>query len=84
MQRIEHVGKDNESRPPWVPYGRLQRWRACTHYRAKKYPYVEAELKGVYNSSNLKGMSQERACPKHFEGLVPRAGLSQESVGAGG
>ena len=25
-----------------------------------------------------KGLSQERACPKHFEGHVPRAGLSQE------
>ena len=26
----------------------------------------------------LKGLSQERACPKNFEGPVPRAGLSQE------
>ena len=25
----------------------------------------------------LEGMSQERACPKHFKGHVPRAGLSQ-------
>ena len=29
-------------------------------------------------TSMLKGVSHERACPKHAEGPVPRAGMSQE------
>jgi hypothetical protein len=68
---------ENGNQIRWVAQLRPINWRNWATHQLR-VDVCGACPKSVPVPSIFKGMSQERACPKNFEGPVPRAGLSQE------